>query len=363
MSEQTLDRRCVTREAGAAGSSSAVHVDPVPVDEQRSPARPPSILGGSVPYERNFHDEPLPSPQGWWPGPRRGAGPPGLSLQRGRCAQDRRNHEQRRWRRELRLHLRDDHARDAQETRSGTGSRRARTQASKDTGSTLKYSADPDATKQAVLIQNAIDSNVDGIATTLVTPDALIPSIKKAVAAGIPVDTFNSGTDFFAEGRRAHPLLLRRVPGRAGGREEGQGRRSHEDPLHDPAGRLGRAGGPVRGRQEHLPEHPEPAGQRCGRLRSHLRHPGQAQPGQGHQLGHHPRRRPGAGHHQGHPRGGQQGQGRHVRPEHRRGPGSEGRQAPVLPSTSSPTSRATWRSPSSTSTRRTATSWAAARPS
>ena len=50
-------------------------------------------------------------------------------------------------------------------------------QAAKDTGSTLKYSADPDATKQAVLIQNAIDSKVDGIATTLVTPDALIPTV------------------------------------------------------------------------------------------------------------------------------------------------------------------------------------------
>ena len=72
-------------------------------------------------------------------------------------------------------------------------------QASKDTGSTLKYSADPDATKQAVLIQNAIDSKVDGIATTLVTPDALIPTIKKAIAAGIPVDTFNSGINFFQQ--------------------------------------------------------------------------------------------------------------------------------------------------------------------
>src|SRR5437879_565909 len=70
-------------------------------------------------------------------------------------------------------------------------------QAAKDTGSTLKYSADPDATKQAVLIQNAIDSKVDGIATTLVTPDALIPTVKKAVAAGIPVDSFNSGINFF----------------------------------------------------------------------------------------------------------------------------------------------------------------------
>jgi simple sugar transport system substrate-binding protein len=72
-------------------------------------------------------------------------------------------------------------------------------QAAKDTGSTLKYSADPDATKQAVLIQNAIDSHVDGIATTLVTPDALIPKVKKAVAAGIPVDSFNSGTNYFKQ--------------------------------------------------------------------------------------------------------------------------------------------------------------------
>src|SRR5215216_4105206 len=72
-------------------------------------------------------------------------------------------------------------------------------QAAKDTGSTLKYSADPDATKQAVLIQNAIDSKVDGIATTLVTPDALIPTVKKAVAAGIPVDSFNSGFAYWQQ--------------------------------------------------------------------------------------------------------------------------------------------------------------------
>src|SRR5215217_3798854 len=72
-------------------------------------------------------------------------------------------------------------------------------QAAKDTGSTLKYSADPEATKQAVLIQNAIDSKVDGIATTLVTPESLIPTVKKAVAAGIPVDSFNSGTNYYKE--------------------------------------------------------------------------------------------------------------------------------------------------------------------
>src|SRR3954465_15210731 len=92
-------------------------------------------------------------------------------------------------------------------------------QASKDTGSTLKYSADPDATKQATLIQGAIDSKVDGIATTLVTPDALIPSVKKAVAAGIPVDSFNSGTNFY---KQAGSLVHFASDERAGGQQAGQ---------------------------------------------------------------------------------------------------------------------------------------------
>jgi simple sugar transport system substrate-binding protein len=91
-------------------------------------------------------------------------------------------------------------------------------QAAKDTGSTLKYSSDPDATKQAVLIQNAIDSKVDGIATTLVTPEALIPTVQKAVSAGIPVDSFNSGTDFFAKaGSIAHFASDERLAGQQAG--------------------------------------------------------------------------------------------------------------------------------------------------
>ena len=91
-------------------------------------------------------------------------------------------------------------------------------QAAKDTGSTLKYSADPDATKQATLLQGAIDSKVDGIATTLVTPDALIPTVKKAVAAGIPVDSFNSGTDFY---QKAGSLVHFASDERAGGQQAG----------------------------------------------------------------------------------------------------------------------------------------------
>jgi simple sugar transport system substrate-binding protein len=68
-------------------------------------------------------------------------------------------------------------------------------QAAKDTGVTLKYSNDPDASKQAVLIQNAVDSKVNGIATTLVTPKALAGAVKSATDAKIPVVGFNSGID------------------------------------------------------------------------------------------------------------------------------------------------------------------------
>jgi simple sugar transport system substrate-binding protein len=70
-------------------------------------------------------------------------------------------------------------------------------QAAKNEGITLKYSNDPDATKQATLIQNAVDSKVDGIATTLVTPDALAGAVKSATDAKIPLVGFNSGISDF----------------------------------------------------------------------------------------------------------------------------------------------------------------------
>jgi simple sugar transport system substrate-binding protein len=92
-------------------------------------------------------------------------------------------------------------------------------QAAKDTGSTLKYSSDPVASNQATLIQNAIDSKVDGIATTLVTPEALTPTVKKAVAAGIPVDSFNSGTDFYQQaGSLVHFASDERLGGQGAGK-------------------------------------------------------------------------------------------------------------------------------------------------
>ncbi len=57
----------------------------------------------------------------------------------------------------------------------------------------VQYSSDPDATKQAQLIQAAIDKKVDGIAVTDPNTPALAGTIKKAIAAGIPVTMFNAG--------------------------------------------------------------------------------------------------------------------------------------------------------------------------
>ena len=72
-------------------------------------------------------------------------------------------------------------------------------QAAANAGIDLRYSADPDPSNQSTLIQNAVDSNVDGIATTLATPDALAGGVKSATDAGIPVVAFNSGLDQYQE--------------------------------------------------------------------------------------------------------------------------------------------------------------------
>jgi simple sugar transport system substrate-binding protein len=72
-------------------------------------------------------------------------------------------------------------------------------QAAKNEGIILKYSNDPEASKQAQLIQSAVDSKVDGIATTLVTPDALAGAVKSAENAGIPLVGLNSGIDQYKD--------------------------------------------------------------------------------------------------------------------------------------------------------------------
>jgi simple sugar transport system substrate-binding protein len=58
---------------------------------------------------------------------------------------------------------------------------------------TYHYTNNQDPTQQAQLIQDAINSHVNGIAVTDPDPQALCPTIQKAKAAGIPVVMFNAG--------------------------------------------------------------------------------------------------------------------------------------------------------------------------
>ncbi|MGY1681684.1 substrate-binding domain-containing protein [Geodermatophilus sp. SYSU D01176] len=60
-------------------------------------------------------------------------------------------------------------------------------------GITLNYSNAPSAGEQATLVQNQVDSGVDGIAVTLAYVDAVGPAAQSAVQEGIPVVAFNSG--------------------------------------------------------------------------------------------------------------------------------------------------------------------------
>src|SRR3954468_7830239 len=63
----------------------------------------------------------------------------------------------------------------------------------------LRLTSDPAPGNQADLVQNAVDSKVDGIAVTIAYPDEMKPVIQKAKAAGIPVAAFNSGFDAWKE--------------------------------------------------------------------------------------------------------------------------------------------------------------------
>ena len=66
-------------------------------------------------------------------------------------------------------------------------------------GIDLKYSNNEQGPEQATLVQNAIDSKVDGIAVTLSSADAVVPVARKAAQAGIPVVAFNQGIDQYKQ--------------------------------------------------------------------------------------------------------------------------------------------------------------------
>lgn len=71
--------------------------------------------------------------------------------------------------------------------------------AARDHGVELKYSNNENGPEQATLVQNAVDSKVNGLAVTLSSADAVVPAAKKAADAGIPVVAFNQGIDQYQD--------------------------------------------------------------------------------------------------------------------------------------------------------------------
>jgi simple sugar transport system substrate-binding protein len=72
-------------------------------------------------------------------------------------------------------------------------------QAGGDYAVNVTYNSDPDPAKQSQLIDNAVAQDVDGIVVSMANPDGLQSSIERAVAAGVPVVTINSGIERSAE--------------------------------------------------------------------------------------------------------------------------------------------------------------------
>lgn len=66
-------------------------------------------------------------------------------------------------------------------------------------GVTLKSGGSGDPVEQSQLVENFIADKVDGIFVSLANPDALKDAVEKAVTAGIPVITINSGVDVYKE--------------------------------------------------------------------------------------------------------------------------------------------------------------------
>jgi simple sugar transport system substrate-binding protein len=92
------------------------------------------------------------------------------------------------------------------------------TKAGSDMGDQVTYQSDADPQKQAQLIDAAVNQKVDGLVVSMANPDALKSSIQKAVAAGIPVITINSGQDRSTEfGALTHVGQSESVAGEAAG--------------------------------------------------------------------------------------------------------------------------------------------------
>jgi simple sugar transport system substrate-binding protein len=97
------------------------------------------------------------------------------------------------------------------------------------------YSHDDEAQQQAQLVDAAIDKKVDGIIVTLAKPDAMKAAVARAVKAGIPVVTVNSGSEQSEEfGALTHIGQDETIAGQAVGEElNKRGRKKALCVLHE----------------------------------------------------------------------------------------------------------------------------------
>lgn len=90
--------------------------------------------------------------------------------------------------------------------------------AGEDYGVKVDYNGDADPARQSQLIDNAVAQKVNGIVVSMANPDGLETSVKKAVAAGIPVVTINSGIERYKEfGAITHVGQSEQIAGEAVG--------------------------------------------------------------------------------------------------------------------------------------------------
>ncbi|MFV2117816.1 sugar ABC transporter substrate-binding protein [Streptomyces sp. Act-28] len=97
------------------------------------------------------------------------------------------------------------------------------------------YAHSDEGQQQAQLVDSYVDKKVDGLIVTLAKPDALKASVARAVAAGIPVVTVNSGSaQSKAFGALAHIGQDETVAGQAVGEElDRRGRKKALCVLHE----------------------------------------------------------------------------------------------------------------------------------
>jgi simple sugar transport system substrate-binding protein len=91
-------------------------------------------------------------------------------------------------------------------------------QAGKDLGVNVSYQSDPDPVKQSQLIDAAVATHPAGLVVSMANPDGVKDSVEKAVAAGIPVITINSGLEQSKEfGAETHVGQSELIAGEAAG--------------------------------------------------------------------------------------------------------------------------------------------------